>query len=213
MASDEGNPVKMVDAPAGGEVCDDDELTRRAAAGDPSVFADLIRCYSNRLLAAARARCGDPQDAQDVVQDTYVNALRYLPDFRGDATVRGWLYRLAMSACTKKRRGQKNDPKLHVPLAVPSADEAAPRGADLAADGRDDPERQAAVGQTLHKLGDLLLDMGDLDRAVLLLVDGEGRRPAEAGPMLGLSVAAVKSRLHRARKALRDAAAEAQLGV
>lgn len=213
MGSDEGKPAIVTDAPAAAEVCDDDELTRRAAAGDPSVFADLIRCYSDRLLAAARARCGDPQDAQDVLQDTYVNALRYLPDFRGDATVRGWLYRLAMSACTKKRRGRKNDPKLHMALAEPGADEDAPRGVELAAAERDDPEHQAAVGQTLHRLGDLLLDMGDMDRAVLLLVDGEGRRPAEVGPLLGLSVPAVKSRLHRARKTLRDAAAAAQLAV
>jgi len=213
MAGDKPrNPVE-IDAPVGGAVCDDDELTRRAAAGDPDVFADLIRCYSDRLLAAARARCGDPQDAQDVLQDTYVNALRYLPDFRGEATVRGWLYRLAMSACTKKRRGRKNDPKLHTPLAVPSSDDDAPRGADLAAAESDDPERQAAVGQTLHKLGELLLDMGELDRAVLLLVDGEGRRPAEVGPMLDLSVPAVKSRLHRARKTLREAAKAADLGV
>ncbi len=213
MGRDEVKPVIITEAPGGGDVCDDDELTRRAAEGDPAVFADLIRCYSDRLLAAARARCGDPQDAQDVLQDTYVNAMRYLPDFRGDATVRGWLYRLAMSACTKKRRGRKNDPRLHVPLAVPSADEDAPRGADLPAAERDDPEHQAAVGQTLSQLGGLLLEMGDLDRAVLLLVDGEGRRPAEVGPMLGLSVPAVKSRLHRARKSLREAAAQAQLGV
>jgi RNA polymerase sigma-70 factor, ECF subfamily len=213
MDADERKTPIEIDAPAAGAVCDDDELTRRAAAGDLDVFADLIRCYGNRLLAAARARCGDPQDAQDVMQDTYINALRYLPDFRGDATVRGWLYRLAMSACTKKRRGRKNDPKLHVPLAVPAADDAAPRGADLPAAESDDPERQAGVGETLHKLGGLLLEMGELDRAVLLLVDGEGRRPAEVGPMLGLSMPAVKSRLHRARKSLREAAAEAELGI
>ena len=197
---------------SGGGACEDDELTRRAAGGDPTVFADLIRCYSDRLLLAARARCGDAQDAQDVLQDTYVNALRYLPAFRGEATIRGWLYRLAMSACTKKRRGRKNDPKLHVPLAVPAEDEQLSWGVELTADDSDDPERQAAVGQTLRGLSELLLEMSDLDRAVLLLVDGEGRRPAEVAPMLELSVPAVKSRLHRARKRLREGAQD-RLGL
>ena len=185
--------------------CDDQELTRRAADGDPDVFGDIIRCYSARLLSAARARCNDPQDAQDVLQDTYIAAMRYLPGFRGEATVRGWLFRLAMSACTKKRRGRKNDPKLHIPLLV-QAREDGPPALDLSATGATDPERQAAVSQLMHQLSGILLDMKEQDRAVLLLVDGEGRRPAEVAPLLGLSEPAVKSRLHRARKAFREAA-------
>jgi RNA polymerase sigma-70 factor, ECF subfamily len=192
---------KTTPAPA----CDDAELTRRAADGDPDVFGDIIRCYSDRLLSAARARCNDPQDAQDVLQDTYIAAMRYLPGFRGEATVRGWLFRLAMSACTKKRRGRKNDPKLHVPI-LNRTDEDGPPPIDLSATDATDPERQAAVGQVMKQMSDLLLDMKEQDRAVLLLVDGEGRRPAEVAPLLGLSVPAVKSRLHRARKAFRDAA-------
>ena len=188
-----------------GPACNDDDLTRRAAAGDPDVFGDIIRCYSDRLLSAARARCNDPQDAQDVLQDTYVAAMRYLPGFRGEATVRGWLFRLAMSACTKKRRGRKNDPRLHVPILI-EASEDAPPPMVLSATDATDPERQAAVSQVMKQMSDLLLDMKEQDRAVLLLVDGEGRRPAEVGPLLGLSVPAVKSRLHRARKAFREAA-------
>ncbi len=186
-------------------VCDDAELTRRAADNDPEVFGDIIRCYQDRILAAARARCGDPDDAQDVLQDTYVAAMRYLPGFRGEATVKGWLFRLAMSACTKKRRGRKNDPKLHVPLMADRGD-AGPPPLDLAGSGADDPERQAAVSQSLQNVGDVLLQMREIDRAVLLLVDGEGRRPAEAAELLGLTASAVKSRLHRARKAFREAA-------
>ena len=188
-----------------GPACNDDDLTRRAAAGDPDVFGDIIRCYSDRLLSAARARCNDPQDAQDVLQDTYVAAMRYLPGFRGEATVRGWLFRLAMSACTKKRRGRKNDPRLHVPILI-EASEDAPPPMVLSATDATDPERQAAVSQVMKQMSDLLLDMKEQDRAVLLLVDGEGRRPAEIAPLLGLSVPAVKSRLHRARKAFREAA-------
>ncbi|MBU0607953.1 MAG: sigma-70 family RNA polymerase sigma factor, partial [Armatimonadetes bacterium] len=186
-------------------VCDDAALTRRAATGDAEVFGDIIRCYQDRILAAARARCGDPDDAQDVLQDTYVAAMRYLPGFRGEATVKGWLFRLAMSACTKKRRGRKNDAKLHVPLMIPTVGEGPPP-LDLAGPGVDDPERQAAVSQSLHDVGEVLLRMRELDRATLLLVDGEGRRPAEAGELLGLTASAVKSRLHRARKILREAA-------
>jgi RNA polymerase sigma-70 factor, ECF subfamily len=185
--------------------CDDADLTRRAADGDPEVFGDIIRCYQDRILAAARARCGDPDDAQDVLQDTYVAAMRYLPGFRGEATVKGWLFRLAMSACTKKRRGRKNDPRLHVPLMSPRGDEGPPP-LDLPDPAADDPERQAALSQSLQGVGEVLMQMRELDRAVLLLVDGEGQRPAEAAELLGLTPSAVKSRLHRARKAFREAA-------
>ena len=193
-----------------GASCDDQELTRRAADGDPAVFGELIRCYSERILHAVEARCGNPEDAQDVLQDTYVAAMRYLPGFRGEATVRGWLYRLAFSACTKRRRGRKNDPKLHVSVSPPSKDEA---GGGVELEGNADPEHEAAVGQALDRLGDMLLELNDLDRAVLVLVEGEGRRPSEVAPMLGITVSAVKSRLHRARKMIRDRAEQIALPV
>ena len=196
----------MADEPhAPSDACDDGELTRRAAQGDPGVFGDLIRCYEEKILSAARLRCGDPEDAQDVMQDTYVAAMRYLPNFRGEATVRSWLFRLAMSACTKRRRGRKNDPRLHVPLAVPRANEEIPP-LELPAGETEDPERQAAIAQSLREVARVLKEMKDLDRAVLLLVDGEGHRPSEAAELLQLSPSAVKSRLHRARKAFRAAA-------
>ncbi len=186
-----------------GESCDDDVLTRRAVAGDPEVFGDLIRCYNQKLLAAATARCNSPEDARDVVQDTYVAALRYLPRFRGEATIRGWLYRLAMSACTKRRRGRKNDPALHMSLsAAPDGDGGRP--VDLPAPELEDPERQAVVNEAMNGVGEVLLQLNELDRAVLVLVDGEGHRPSEVAPMLELTESAVKSRLHRARKAIRE---------
>ena len=195
----------MVDKPRSEDaVCDDQDLTRRAAEGDPSVFGDLIRCYEQKILSAARMRCGDPADAEDVLQDTYVAAMRYLPNFRGDATVRGWLFRLAMSACTKRRRGRKNDPKLHVSLLAPrNGGESPPL--DLPAGESGDPERHAAVQQAMKAVSQVLQEMKELDRAVLLLVDGEGRKPSEAALLLDQSVPAVKSRLHRARRAFRAA--------
>lgn len=192
------------------ESCDDQELTRRAAEGDPAVFGELISCYGERILHAIEARCGNPEDAQDVLQDTYVAAMRYLPGFRGEATVRGWLYRLAFSACTKRHRGRKNDPKLHVSVSLPPDVEPGP---SVELEAKADPEHEAAVGQALDRLGDMLLGLGDLDRAVLVLVDGEGRRPAEVAPMLGITVPAVKSRLHRARKAIRERAEQIALPV
>jgi len=195
----------MADERRGGDdVCDDRELTRRAAEGDPEVFGDLIRCYEQKILSAARMRCGDPADAEDVLQDTYVAAMRYLPDFRGDATVRAWLFRLAMSACTKRRRGRKNDPKLHVPLLAQRDDGETPQ-LDLPAGEAEDPERQTAVLQSMKDVSRVLQQMKELDRAVLLLVDGEGRKPSEAAELLGKTTPAIKSRLHRARKTFRAA--------
>ena len=181
--------------------CDDRELTQRAAKGDPAVFGDIIRCYQDQILSAARMRCGHPEDAKDVLQDTYVAAMRYLPGFRGEATVRNWMVRLAMSACTKRRRGRKNDPKLHVSTS-PAITADAPPPLDLV--GGENPEHSTEMAEQFRQISDRLLQLNDKDRAVLLLVDGEGHTASETAALLDLTEPAVKSRLHRARKAIRQ---------
>lgn len=178
----------------------DPEVTlARARAGDPELLRDLFTAYRGDLLAFLERRCGHTADAEDALQDTFAAAARYLDGFRGDAAMRTWLYRLAGSACTKMRRGARNDPHRHTHL-----DEMSTQGAA----GEATPEaRRARVEATLEArllpLEAALGALSDQDRGVLLLRDGHGMSTEETAAELGLTPAAVKSRLHRARKAIR----------
>ena len=179
--------------PAVTRPCRPEDLHARVRVGDPELLADLFRCFRGDLLAFLRRRCGNPSDAEDAAQDAFVNATVYLGEFRGEATLRSWLYRLASSACTRMRRGRKGDKKTHVPFEEALAPLA----------GLDDVESR--LDARLGPLEAALAALQPLDRAVLLLRDGEGLSAREVATELGLTESAVKSRLHRARSAVRQA--------
>ena len=175
-------------------VCEADLLRERATSGDPTLVSDLISCFQDDILGFLRQRCGNEGDAEDASQDTFESAIRYIEGYRGESSLKSWLYRLASSACTKMRRGQKNNPKLHIDMNAP--DLTAVRSLGL--------EVEAMLEARLMPVKNSLEQLKTLDRSVLLLRDGEGLSTSETAEKLGLSESAVKSRLHRARKELRD---------
>lgn len=179
-------------------LCESEVLKRRALHGDPELVGDLIACFQDDLLGFLRKRCGNREDAQDATQDTFESALRYLEGYRGESSLKNWLYRLASSACTRMRRGQKNAQKLHISIDAQASpfDAALGQGMEEMLEARLMPVQEA-----LRKLK-------PLDRSVLLLRDGEGLSTTETAQELELSESAVKSRLHRARKELRKALGE-----
>jgi RNA polymerase sigma-70 factor (ECF subfamily) len=179
----------------GGAHCNDGDLTERAREGDLGVFEDMIKCYSERLLAFSRDRCGDEEDARDTVQDALVAAYRYLPGFRGETTLKSWLFRLVASACIKRRRGMKHDRKRHQSMDA----EDSPQHAG----NEPDPERRASMVELVSVVSEALRDLSELDRAVLLMRDSEEMSAKEVADALRLTVPAVKSRLHRARTIVR----------
>lgn len=185
------NPLLETKGPA----CNDGDLTERARTGDESVFEDMIKCYSERLLAFSRGRCGDDEDARDTVQDAFVAAYRYLPGFRGETTLKSWLFRLVASACMKRRRGMKHDRKRHTSM---DADDAIQRAAD-----EPDPEHQAEMAELVSVVTGALDELSEMDRAVLIMRDSEQMSAQEVADSLRLTVPAVKSRLHRARTIVR----------
>jgi RNA polymerase sigma-70 factor (ECF subfamily) len=174
--------------------CEADVLRRRALDGDPTLLADLFSCFRSDLMAFLRQRCSDQTDAEDAMQDAFESAARYMEGYRGEAALKNWLYRLASSACVRMRRGRKNAPNLHEPL-----EEERLRGAQ---DLGNQAERMLEA--RLSPLQDALEHLSSTDRAVLLLRDGEGLSTAEVARQTRLTEAAVKSRLHRARRAVRD---------
>ena len=177
-----------------GKVCQPEELRARAARGDPALLQDLFECFRGDLMGFLRHRCGNAGDADDAMQDAFVAATRYLSGYRGETPLKNWMYRLASSACTRMRRGRKNDHRLHA-----TYEDGLPPAVDRM--GR---EVESMIEARLSPLRRSLEAMDARDRAVLMLRDGEQMSTREVARALSLTEGAVKSRLHRARKALRD---------
>lgn len=171
--------------------CDPAELTALMRAGDNAALERLTRCQGERLLAVGRRYCRDEQDAQDAVQDALVSASTHLADFRGEGSAEGWVLRMVARACGRMRRGRRNDPALHV-------------GDVESLVGEDDPESLAGRAHIAEALGAALLDLPAKDRAVLLLAEAEGWTGPEIAAELGVTPNAVRTRLSRARRAVRD---------
>ena len=176
-----------------GSICDPHEMLRLVRAGDIEALEQITRCYGERLLTVGRRYCGNDDRARDAVQDALLAAGRSLDSFRGDGTVEAWLVRMVANACSRMRRGRKNDPQLH-----DTYDEQ--RGA-MIEDGS--PEAAAMKAQLAGALGDAMLRLAPRDRALLLLADAEGWKGPELADALNLTPTAVRSRLSRARSKLR----------
>lgn len=176
-----------------GLVCESEDLRSRALEGDPTLLNDLINCFQDDLIRFLQHRCGHTGDAEDATQDTFESAIRYLDGYRGESSLKSWLYRLASSACVKMRRGRKNDPKLHESLDVDKAERAKQLSQEI----------ESMLEARLMPLEKAFGELGQTDRSVLLLRDGEELSIAEIAEKLDLTESATKSRLHRARKQVR----------
>ena len=176
-------------------MCQPDEMVRMMRAGDIAALDRMTRCFGERLMAVGRRACGDDERAQDAMQDALLSAGHHLQDFRGEGSVEGWLIRMVTHACRRMQRGRKNDPNLHADVDEPPMPLA----------DSDNPEAAALRGQLAGALGDALLKLPSNDRALVMLSDGEGWKGPELAQALELSQTAVRTRLSRARRRLREA--------
>jgi len=169
------------------------------AEGDGAVVFDrLYRDHVDRIYRFAQRLCGQVEDAQDLVQDTFLNAYRGLEGFRGDAQVSTWLYRIAARACLRLRRKRKGEPARELSLDefIPTSEGEfrlqVPTDGLSPEEALENKELKRALHQAIQKLPNKY-------RVVLVLRDMEGLTAKEVGTIMGLNERAVKSRLHRAR--------------
>lgn len=148
--------------------------------------------------------CRSATEAEDVVQDTLMAATRTLPGFRGQAQVSTWLYQIARSFCIKKRRRTRS--VIHADASFDTDESAEVRGLATEDAGVDQRLDQAQLTQAVEEA---MTHLAPMYREVLLLRDVEGLTAPEVADVLGLRVDAVKSRLHRARLAVREELAPA----
>lgn len=179
----------------------DGELLAAARKGDAAALEALLVRYQPHLYRFGLRMCGNAEDAGDVAQQSLISMARSLRDFRGDASVSSWLYSIARSYCIKKRRRSKFAPAREESLDAPGID------AHRVADPAPSPEQMATSRELQHALTHAIDRLEPAHREVLVLRDVEGMSAPEVAKVLEISVDAVKSRLHRARVAVRQALA------
>lgn len=170
----------------------DEQLVSRYLSGDSQAFDLLARRYQERLYRLAYRMLGNREDALDAVQETLVRLLRSLSGFQGQAKFSTWLYRLAANTCIDYRR-QRGRGAQTVPLEV----EVAP--VELV----EDPDVHCEKGFREYVLNQALKQLPDAQRLLIILRDREGLAYEQIAAVLGIEVGTLKSRLHRARGALR----------
>lgn len=165
----------------------------------------VFRNYAPRIYALARRMLGNDADAEDVTQDVLLQVVRKLDTFRGESQLGTWLHRVTVNAALAHRQKRANRQKYE---AVDLDDETL--GADAVGDVRRwnvPPDGPVLAAEQAELIEDAIRSLPEPFRDVYVLADVEGLPNAEIGELLGLSVPAVKSRLHRARLRMRDALA------
>jgi RNA polymerase sigma-70 factor (ECF subfamily) len=181
----------------------DATLLERARTGDRQALEDLLSRHQRRVYRFGLKMCRDPEDAKDVLQETLLAVARTVKDFRGASSVSTWLYTIARSFCIKKRRRSKFAPEQEESL---DSREPGLEARQVMDPGRG-PEDDLAGRQIESALEQAISGLDPMYREVLVLRDVEGLTAPEVAEVMGLTVEAVKSRLHRARVAVRAALA------
>lgn len=177
------------------DAADDEALLQAAKGGDAAALERLLERHQAQIFRFGVNMCRSTEDAKDVLQDTLLAMARGVRDFRGASSLSTWLYTIARSFCIKKRRRSK-----HAPEVERSLDESHAFTADEAAG----PDDALVSKQVREALEEAIADLPPMYREVLLLRDAEGLTAPEVAEVLGLTVQAVKTRLHRARAAVRE---------
>lgn len=178
------------------------DLAARAQTGDRSAFGHIMQRCNQRLFRVARAVLNDDDEAEDALQDAYINAWRHLGDFRGDAELTTWLTRIVLNACHARRRKQRPSVELDA-LDTPAG--AAHVITFPARYGMEDPIQTASNSQLRGMIEQAMADLPEPFRVVFVLRDVEGLDTEETAVALGIRAETVKTRLFRARRHLRDA--------
>jgi RNA polymerase sigma-70 factor (ECF subfamily) len=183
---------------AAGMIDPDAELVESWQAGDPRAFEALVRRHERRVFGLVLRMLGNREEAEDVAQEAFLALHRHGHRFRGEARFSTFVYRVAANAALNRRRslGRRRAREDALSLRQDAGDDlpSAPR----------DPEDAASGGQIQKRVQAALLELPKDLRLVVILYDIEGQSYAEIAETLRIPEGTVKSRIHRARTALRE---------
>jgi RNA polymerase sigma-70 factor (ECF subfamily) len=182
-------------------------LIDRLRGGDTTALEGLMERFAPRVYRLAYGITHNEADAEEVVQDVFLSLFRKIDGFEGRAALGTWIYRITVNAALIKRRGKRVELEVFLEDHLPTFREDGHREGDrawLLADWSESPEEELLSDETRRMVRRMIASLPDRYRVVLLLRDLEELSNEETAEILGDSVASVKSRLHRARMALRE---------
>jgi RNA polymerase sigma-70 factor (ECF subfamily) len=183
----------------------DDELVARARQKDFAAFEELLSRYEDKVFRLAQRIVRNETDAKEILQETFVQIWRKLDTFKGESQFGSWVYRIATNAALMRLRTQRRHPEVsteELPIGYLDNYGQVPPPRENWSLRPDDELQSAELRAHIQKAVDAL---PDIYRTVFVIRDVEGLSTEETAEVLGISVPTVKTRLHRARIALRDA--------
>jgi RNA polymerase sigma-70 factor (ECF subfamily) len=183
----------------------DEELVARARTKDFAAFEQLVDRYEDKVYRLAFRFVRNETEAKEIVQDTFLSIWRKLDTFKGDAQFGSWVYRVAANAALMRLRSQRRHPEVsteELPIDFLDTYGQIPSPGDNWARRPDDELQSDELRRRIQAAVD---ELPEIYRTVFLVRDVEGLSTEETAELLGISVPTVKTRLHRARLALREA--------
>jgi len=182
------------------------ELARQLMTGDAAAFDRFVEHFRNKIFQYSWLMCGQREDAEEVAQETLLKIFENLDQLREPERVRPWVFRIAKNACLMKRRKSVFAPEHELSLdeLMPSKSHEDGGLRLQIADWSKLPDDQALRSEMKHLLERALGELPEIYRSVILLRDMEELSTQETAQILELSEDSVKTRLHRARVALRQ---------
>jgi RNA polymerase sigma-70 factor (ECF subfamily) len=182
-----------------------DEVGERATAqgtNDAAALEEFIRRHGGRLLAVARRFLRSEHDCHDVVQEALLSAFQALDSFAGTSTLGTWLHRIVVNACLMRLRKEKRRGAVLIDDLLPRFDDAGRHALEPACRS-ESPERRLDRNELRSKVRAAIDRLPEPHLSILILRDIEELDTEETAELLGISIDAVKTRLHRARQALK----------
>jgi RNA polymerase sigma-70 factor, ECF subfamily len=172
-------------------------------AGNTDAFDHFVDLYYGKVFRYSYAMCGQREDAEEVAQETLMKVFENLGQLREPERLKPWVFRIAKNTCLTKRRKSVFAPDHELSLDELRPNKDGEAGRIEIADWSALPETLASDSELHHALHTAVQELPDLYRATFLLRDVEGLSTEEAASVLGVTADVVKTRLHRARLALR----------
>jgi RNA polymerase sigma-70 factor (ECF subfamily) len=182
-------------------VFDEQELVARAREGDAAAYNELVGRYERKIFRLAKHITQNDEDAEDVLQETFMKAFEHLPDFQGQSKFYTWIVRIAVNESLMKLRKRKSDRTVPLDEPVDTGEDTVVR--EIAV-WEENPEQRYSREEMGQILDDAVQSLKPAFRTVFALRDIEELSTEETAEALGISVPAVKSRLLRARLQLRE---------
>jgi len=177
-------------------------LVERMRADDDTAYEEVVRRFGPRMLAVARRLLTQEQDSQDAVQDAFLSAFKAIHNFQGDARLATWLHRIVVNASLMKLRTKRRKPEAAIDDLLPNYHEDGHRRGN--GDWRVTHDTAVQTSEIREQVLHAIDQLPDLYREILLLRDIEELSTEETAQQLEITEGAVKTRLHRARLALRE---------